>query len=348
MAIQGSVLLTGYFTEGETGDPDVPTLVLLPTAVFEPTKYAGASVRQSRIVVRGSGNEVLSGRLEAELDIDFFDGSRLDPKPRLRRAVARLNWPNGWLLFGQERLPFSDLDPASVASVARPGFTDAGNLSPWLPQVRLGVQTSGALRVGLEAAAIAPRLDGTSTQPAERVRRPFLQGRLLATWDAGGALGSVALTGHLGWFRGPADTLLASRAVGAALQLPLTSYAQLRAEAFWGEALATLGGALGQNLGSDGGLVRSRGGWAQLLLSPAPDLELGGGYGADDPEDEDLGPAPVLARLRNVSWEVHVTWRPAPLVFGAEYRRLETAYQTGTVGLLPVANHVSVVLGWEF
>jgi hypothetical protein len=90
--------------------------------------------------------------------------------------------------------------------------------------------------------------------------------------------------------------------------------------------------------------VRAKGGWAQLNVRPHPAVEVGGGYGLDDPDDADLDPATAL--LRNLSWEGHVQWRPAPLVLGVEFRRLETTYGPAIGTLL--AHHVNVAAGFEF
>jgi hypothetical protein len=93
----------------------------------------------------------------------------------------------------------------------------------------------------------------------------------------------------------------------------------------------------------DGVPVRTTGGWVQLNLRPSPGWEIGGGFGIDDPDDEDLLPA---SRLRNRSVEGHVLWRRAPLVVGAEVRDIRTRYAdpTGTLS----ATHANLAVGFEF
>jgi hypothetical protein len=120
---------------------------------------------------------------------------------------------------------------------------------------------------------------------------------------------------------------------------------ELRGEAFTGQALAGLGGGgIGQNLGSVGQPVRTSGGWGQLLLKPTAGWELGAQYGLDDPRDSDLDPA--TQRLRNETIGGHLHWRPAPLVLGLEYRRIQTRYGAG-VGSI-TAHHLNLALGAEF
>ena len=68
----------------------------------------------------------------------------------------------------------------------------------------------------------------------------------------------------------------------------------------------------------------------------------GGGCGIDDPRDSD-----VLAtgRFRNFVCEGHVQWSPpGPLIFGFEFRRLETRYAAGDFR----ANHLNLAAGYKF
>ena len=74
------------------------------------------------------------------------------------------------------------------------------------------------------------------------------------------------------------------------------------------------GGGIGQNFGVGGKLVRTRGGWGQLLLKPTPAVELGMSYGMDDPKDEDLVPPPVASRTRRSSGTSTGARRPSFLV----------------------------------
>ena len=123
---------------------------------------------------------------------------------------------------------------------------------------------------------------------------------------------------------------------------------ELLAEAFSGKALAGLGGGgIGQSLGPTGKEVRTKGGWGQLNVQPRREVMVGGGCGIDDPDDGDLSDAlgNPRGRLKNFVCEGHVDLRPrGPLVFGIEFRRLETTYPSGKF----TANHLNLAAGYRF
>ncbi|HWP36258.1 MAG TPA: hypothetical protein VNL18_01770 [Gemmatimonadales bacterium] len=354
--LSGRVLVNAFFNNGKVNNSDVPQFVMPPDPPALPASAAGATVRQSQVALTAFASNVGGAAFAGELDVDFFggqqpsSGGRTFPLMRLRRMRAELSWPHAWLLIGQEAPPIAEVNPSSLAQVGFTGFAGSGNLWLWIPQIRAGISAGTSVRLGLEAAALAPTSGdpqgGFATQPdrAERSRRPFAQGRVRLLWDEAQTGGEISIGGHYGWLAVSLDTLVVTKA--AALSATLSArFIELRGEAFVGEALGGLGGGgIGQSLGPANQPVRSKGGWAQLNVKPAAGWELGGGYGLDDPEDLDLNP--LTARLKNTSWEGHVHWRPAPLVFGLEFRRLETTYGAGT-GRLWV-NHLNVAAGFEF
>src|SRR2546422_4869698 len=70
----------------------------------------------------------------------------------------------------------------------------------------------------------------------------------------------------------------------------------------------------------------------------------GGGCGIDDPDDGYLSVAlgNPRGRLKNFVCQGHVDLRPrGPLVFGVEFRRLETTYASGKF----TANHFNLAAG---
>ena len=78
-------------------------------------------------------------------------------------------------------------------------------------------------------------------------------------------------------------------------------------------------------------------------MKPSGALEVGGGGGIDDPDDEDLV---ATSRLRNTAVEGHVTWRSRPVVVGLEVRGIRTRYAApaGTQS----AVHLNLGVGFEF
>ena len=355
--VSGVVLMNAYYNDDLVNDRDVPWLAApRHPIVGSPMEALGSTVRQTRIVFSGWASDVLGGELEGELDVDFFgsrsEDGRREPLPRLRRAVGAVRWSHAWLIFGQEALPISPYDPSSFSAVGVPGFTGSGNLSRWMPQVRFGVDVGTGLRIGFETAVVAPRFDNMMSedtqQPdlAEQSKRPFVQGRLLTRWGDGGDGGEIGIGGHYGWFVSGTDSLGVTRAAAFTTRFFVTSLVEVKGEAFLGEGLGMLGGGgIDQSLAPDGTPVQTKGGWAQLSLHPNQSLEIGGGYGIDDPENGDLDM--TTGRSKNVSFELHCHLHVAPLLFAVEYRRLETTY-TDTTYDLQTANHVNVALGFEF
>lgn len=355
--LSGLVLANAFYNNVKTNNSDVPAFVPPPDAPGLPASGLGATVRQSQVALTAVVPSLAGGSFTGELDVDFFGGQqpsgggRTFPLIRIRRVRAELTWDNAWLVFGQDGPPIAELNPSSLSQLGLPSFANAGNLWLWIPQARIGAEAGGTVRVGLEASALAPTAGEPQaaflTQPdrAERSGRPAAEGRVRVRWDAPKTGGELSLGGHVGWLATTGDSLLRSRAAAASIQLRASSYVELRAEVFTAEAVAGLGGgAIGQNLGPGDVPVRTKGGWVQLNLTPTPNVELGAGYGLDDPRDGDLDQR--TARLKNTSWETHVHWRPHPLVIGAEFRRIATTY-AAPLGILQLS-HVNLAAGFEF
>jgi hypothetical protein len=355
--LHGLVLMNAFYTSDAVNNSDVPQFAF-PAAGNPRTSTTSATVRQSRVTVTALVPDFARGALTGELDVDFYggqqpsSGGRTFPLLRIRRAFAELTWRRAALLVGQESPPIAAVSPSSLASIGFPDFAGAGNLWLWIPQIRLSgdLAPAGGVRVGAEVAALAPTSGDPQgaflTQPdiAERSGRPYLQGRLRARWGTGEEQGEVSFGGHYGWLVDSTGGRAPSRALVASVWTPLTQWAEVRAEAFVGQALAGLGGGgIGQNMVLDGVPVHTRGGWAQLNLRPTAAWEVGAGGGIDDPDDDDL----VLgSRRRNIAVEGHVHWRHAPAVVGLEVRGLWTRYAPA-VGDLSAA-HINLAAGFEF
>jgi hypothetical protein len=354
--LSGVGLMNGFFNNAKVNSADIPTFVMIPDPPgFLPNSSLGGTARQSEITLTAIAPNVIGASFTGEVDFDFYGGqqnfARLFPLAHLKRMRAELRWPHAWVVFGQDAPPISELNPSSFSARGIPGFTNAGNLWFWIPPVRVGADAGREIRVGLEATALAPvSTEGPASfnpdaSRAERSRRPFVQARLLAKLDRGRYTGEVSIGGHYGWLATTAvDSLRTTRAVAAAAKLTITQYVELRGEGFLGEGLGVLGGAgIGQTLGPADKPVRAIGAWGQLNVRPVTDVEIGGGYGFDNPRDADL--AVATARLKNVVIEGHAHYTPGPLVFAVEFRRIETTYLTpGRVFL----HHFNVGMGFRF
>jgi hypothetical protein len=361
LEISGLILFNGFYTDTKTNNSDVPTFVAQPvpgdTSLPNPA-HAAAQVRQTRLGFSLTGSHALGADLSADLQIDFYggqqpsSGGRTFPLPRIRTAAVRLDWRHFGLLVGQETQIISPLNPVSFASVGIPGFTNAGNLWFWVPQVRLTYETGAHPRFGIQGAALAPMLGSpqtpflTTADSAERSKRPMVQGRVYMGWGDGERESEIGVGVHRGWISTPGDTvLLTSQAYTADIKLALGEKILLMGEGFWdAQAIAGLGGgAIGQEFGTGGVPVKSRGGWGQINLRPSFTWEFGGGFGIDDPDETQLPAA--TGRGRNIVYEGHVHVRPGGgLIFGVEYRRIETLYSAGTL----TANHVNGFMAVAF
>jgi hypothetical protein len=352
--VTGLVLVNGFFTNARVNNSDVPQFV----DSLAPASAVGGTIRQTRLGLLVTDPDVLRGSFSGEVDVDFFggqqpsSGGRTFPLLRLRRAVGIVSWAHAQLLFGQESPLVAERSPRSLASVGFPDFAAAGNLWLWLPQFRATLEQGYTLRLAEQVAVLAPT-SGTAqglfnTQPdsAERSRRPYLQARVRLAWGPTDDPSEIAVGGHLGWLAS-ADSLFQSRAATADARFKVGPV-ELLAEAFSGKALAGLGGGgIGQSIGPTGVEVRTKGGWGQLNVRPRRELIVGGGCGIDDPDDGDLSDAlgNPRGRLKNFVCEGHVDLRPrGPLVFGVEFRRLETTYPSGKF----TANHFNLAAGYRF
>jgi len=360
LELSGMILINGFSNNANTFLDEIPQWVTPPAPPPSlPNVGASASARQSRLTLVTYVPEVMGASFRGEVDVDFFgglhpsDGGRTWPNLRLRRTRADLEWQNVSVMIGQETPPIADLNPSSLAAIGIPGFTGSGNLYLWIPQVRVQVHgmVSG-VRLGLEGTAMAPNAstpqpDPFYTEPdqAERSQRPFVEGRLLINIGNVESGARVTAGGHYGWLSTTTDELLEMRAAAATLHV-FTRFVELRGEGFIGEGLLPLGGGgIYQTFAADGSLLMTKGGWAQLNVFPMDDVEVGGGYGMDDPDDDAF--APNVGRRKNAQIEAHVHWTPSPLVFGVEFRRLETTFGDPALDKLS-NNHINIAAGFVF
>jgi hypothetical protein len=120
--------------------------------------------------------------------------------------------------------------------------------------------------------------------------------------------------------------------------LPLVPHVGLSGEAFLGENLLPFQAGAFQGVNPDfvagaqgratPRAIRTRGGWAQLGVTPGRTEELAfyATYGIDDPDDADLVSAAARDwRSRNRAWAASILHKPSPLLsWGVEVRRVST------------------------
>ena len=354
LEFSGVVLMNAFYNTARMNNSDVPQFADTNTISVS---GGGAALRQTRLGLLLTEQDVFRGTFTGELDVDFFggqlasNGGRTFPLLRIRRAVGIITWPHGQLLLGQEAPLILEKNPRSLAAIGFPAYAGSGNLWLWIPQARFTLETGVTLRLAIQAAALAPTggvAQGPfNTQPdsAERTGRPFLQGRLRLAWGPTDDPSEIGIGGHQGWLRGPnaaGDTILSSQALAFDARIKLGEI-EILGEFFAGQGLGVLGGGgIGQTIGVNNDVVHTKGGWGQLNLRVRPDWVVGGGCGIDDPDDADIG---ANGRLRNFVCEGHLDWRPSgPMVFGFEFRRFETEHQAGVF----TASHLNLAAGYRF
>lgn len=361
--ISGLILINGFYDGARFNNADAPQWVAaVQDASGVPNSRIGGVLRQTRIGVTVRPGTVLGADLSGDLQLDFYGGDpqdaygRLLSPPRIRTAHVRLAWPRLTLLVGQEKPLVSPQIPASFAASGYPEFAGAGNLWAWIPQARLTFETGSAMRFGVQGAALdqiqetgANLTASPPTDVGERSGRPGVEGRLYAAWGGDEDRSVVGVGAHRGWLATAGAGTITSQALTADLRIVLGPLS-FTGEAFTGKALGGLGdGGIGQDIGPQGQVISSMGGWAQLDLRPGFAWELGAGYGRDDPDDADFataaGALPAGARLRNVVYEGHVHWRPGGgLLLGFELRHFQTTFPAGTKS----ADHVNLFAGMFF
>jgi hypothetical protein len=345
------VLGNGFINSRRTNNVDNPQFVRPDTVPGFPQRGVGIGMRQTRIGASVNVPEVWTGAFSGDIELDFSggqqpsSGGRTFPLVRLRTARGIVRWQRAEFLFGQESPLVSGLNPVSPSAIGTPLFAASGNLWLWLPQVRFGMHIGDGLRFGFQVAALAPTSGDavgvfeTDHDLAERSQRPYVQSRLYARWGDE-LVREVGCGFHLGWLAPVVYyTRVQSDAITCDFMLPVNDMVELRGELFTGAALRGLGGGgIGQNFTPTNSALPTRGGWAQLNLTPLPTWRAGGGCGTDQPD-------PVGTRHRNDSCAVYAMLRPpGPIFLGTEFRRTRTGY----AGANYVNDHVTLTLGFEF
>lgn len=356
MEISGRVLMNVFRNSKETDNADVPMYRMqVPDGSLK--GGTGMTVRQTALSAAVTAHDILGGTFRGDVDVDFFGGQmpstggRTFPLMRIRTARAIVDWQRSQLLIGQEQPLVANLNPISLAALGTPNFSYSGNLWHWIPQIRYGVRTGGALRFGLQGAILAPIAGEpvgeftTGFDAAERSNVPSLQARTHVTWGDERRQAEIGVGFHYAQLLDAAEEKQQSNAVTLDFIVPFLSRFELRGEAFSGQALQGLGGGgIGQNFGSDDVTpLKTIGGWVQLNYDLTSRILVGAGYGFDDPDDDVLT-APGV-KVNNSTTEAHIHWRPAgPLVFGLEWRSTATKYDASSYA----NTHFNLAFGFEF
>ena len=140
--LSGVVLLNMTGIRGQVDSTDIPEIAT-PSYPFESAGSLGGSLRQSQIGLEAFGPDILGAHTSANIRFDFAGGFPDVPNgstegiARLRTGTIRFDWTNTSVIAGQDYLFFTPLAPTSMASLALPALSYAGNLWSWTPQIRI-------------------------------------------------------------------------------------------------------------------------------------------------------------------------------------------------------------------
>lgn len=348
--LSGLVLFSAGYAHGAVNSLDLPLTAMTPAA-GESSGGIVAGVRQSFITVSVFGPTVGGARTSGSVAFDFFGGfpgtgdGVTAAHGRLRTASLALDWAHTSLTAGQEAPFFSPLNPTTIASVAYPGFSSAGNIWSWTPQIALTHRVAAgddrllALQAGVldPLTGEAPASEYARTPTAgERSRRPAIAARVALeqagdheqTWG----IGVYQSSQNWGFSR-----TVNAWAVTADAHLVAGTRLQFNGEAYRGQGIAGLGAGTAPAVAFNGDpqvattavrVVESAGGWVEAQLNLNTRVHLIAGVGGDRADGTALPwlravDATAPKSNRAVSGALMVRPR-SNLVFSLEYRRLLT------------------------
>jgi hypothetical protein len=375
LRLSGLLLANLFINRGRVDNLDYPEIATGPQFLGSNGAFAG-SLRQSLFHLQAFGPDVAGARTSAEVSFDFAGGFPNAPNGttlglmRLRTGLVRLDWKDTSLIAGQDSLFFAPLSPSSLASVAVPPLSYAGNLWAWTPQVRVEHRfhatekstftVQGGILDSLSADLPNTQYDRSASW-GEQSGFPAVATRVAWSHPALGGEFILGLGGYYGRQDWGFDRKVDSWAGTVDLILPLGKYLDFTGAFYRGRAMGGYGGGIGQVVLFSGSFVSpatalhaldSLGGWAQLKYKPAPKFEVNGAFGQDNPYASQLamfsGNASYFATLlaRNQSWFVNFIHKPrSDVLLSLEYRRLLT---TPAASAANPANQVSLSVGYLF
>lgn len=374
----GTIYLNLFGNSGGTNNSDVP-LFATPTGAGG----VSATARETRLGMRLDGPQIVGAKTSAVVETDFSGGfpaigiGEDFGVLRIRLAYLKLDWKATTLVAGQDWTIFSPNNPVSIASVGAPEFAGSGNLFGRIPQIRLQHRWLDG-KLSWDGAVLGPRTGdfppGTTPavlQPGSGAasRMPAFETRIAINnknWFGTNKAGSVGFSGHYGRARvatTPRNIDLDVEGVAGDWNMPFGKRVTLAGEAFWGRNLAGLQGDVFQTFVPDfayrvgsvlvpGGprAPATAGGWTQIGFTPATfkeRLTIYASGATDDPKNLDfVSLSKRDSRIRNRAYAFSFIYKFTPqLLWGLEYRRLETLY---IVSGQQNNNHLNLTAAFNF
>jgi len=377
LRLSGMVLLNLYDNRGSVDNQDFPQIAA--PARIEPFHVSssafGGTLRQSQIKLQTFGPDIAGARTSADLEFDFaggfantWNGAALG-LVRLRTGTIRLDWANTSIIAGQDRLFFAPLAPTSLATLATPALSYAGDLWGWTPQVRVEhhFRLSDVSNVVLQAG-ILDSLSGDMPESGiyrtpswgEQSGQPAYATRISWNHRVFGRNFTMGVGGYYGRQDWGLNRTVDGWAGTADVTLPLGKLFEFTGAFYRGRAVAGLGGGIGQSVLLNGSFIApatafraldSMGGWAQLKIKPRANFEINAALGLDNPfagELRQYASRTIYPNIyvRNLSPLINFIYQiRSDILFSTEYRHLQTSVLDGGSNS---ANHVNLSLGYIF
>jgi hypothetical protein len=373
--LSGIVLMNLFSNQGAVDSADIPGKALPREHGYGDASFGG-TIRQSQLAFDVFGPLWHGARTSANLQLDFAGGFPATPDgntlgiARLRTGTVRLDWARTSIAAGQDTLFFSPLAPTSLASLAEPALSYAGNLWTWTPQIRaehrfvLSENSSISVQGGILDSLTGQRpRDSYYRLPSagEMSRQPAYASHVGWSKSRGENTAAFGVGGYFGRQYWPYEHNVSAWAVTADWRVPITNRFEVSGEFYRGRAIGGLGGGGGESVVVLGPVsdpasryvgLDALGGWAQLKFKPAPMWEFNTAFGQDNPYASQLRAGNTVPNLfypvpslRNRSWFTNFIYRPrSDLVLSLEYRRIHTFESSSD----QTAGHVNVSLGVLF
>ncbi len=373
--LSGIALLNVFGNSGTVDNIDFPVVALM-RSVLDSSGNFGATVRQSQVGLEVFGPQVHGAKVSADVQMDFSGGAPDIPNGvnsgffRLRTATMRLDWARTSIIAGQDPLFISPLSPTSLASLAVPALSYAGNLWAWTPQVRIEhrLEFSENSSLLFQGGFLDP-LNGELPkaeyvrlpQSGEKSRQPAYGTRVAWTRQAFGRTFTLGAGGFYSRQNWGLNRNVDAWAGMSDWSVPFARWLELSGEFYRGRGIGGLGAGFARSAVWNGPLsnpsttVRGldvTGGWAQLKLKPSEKYEFNGVFGQDSSQASEVRSFPNTQTyfdptlVRDRSWMANVVYHPrSDLLFSVEYRRLRTFSLSGAS---ENANHINLAIGVLF
>ncbi|MFH2035223.1 MAG: hypothetical protein ABIJ45_02375 [Candidatus Zixiibacteriota bacterium] len=297
--------------------------------------------KQSRFGVKVAGNGYGDVKLGGNLEFDMYGGAGTENKAALllRHAYMTLDYGSFQLLAGQSWDLISPLNPSTLNY---PVLWGCGNIGYRRPQIRMTLNHNFSEQTKMKIAAgffrtigsdLTPTLvlstetsdgsdDGTdaaipSIQGLVDITHEFSKGNNLRL-GLGGAYSQYRAEGTLG-----SDEDYSSQGITGHLQMNFAKGFGFAGEFFSGSNLESFFGGISNSNTIDG--ISAVGGWGYAWIKLNNNVKFSGGFGLDDPDDNDLTSG---KRSKNQCLFANISWSPVKIFsIGLEGSQWQTDYK---------------------